>query len=100
MADDPPVGVMSRRHQIFPELTDAEITRILMNIAKLDRVDMATKPQNPDLPRLQELATAQPDRLELATEGPDIASRIGRCHVAITSGSSLSLELACVACRS
>src|SRR5207245_6655659 len=28
MADDPPVGVMSRRHQIFPELTDAEITRI------------------------------------------------------------------------
>ena len=74
----------------------AEITRILMNIAKLDRVDMATKPQNPDLPRLQELASAQPDRLELATEGPDIASRIGRCHVAITSGSSLSLELACV----
>src|SRR5438477_6582072 len=28
MADDPPVGVMSRRHQIFPELKDAEIARI------------------------------------------------------------------------
>ena len=28
MADDRSVGVMSRRHQMFPELTDAEIARI------------------------------------------------------------------------
>ena len=35
-----------------PHHQTGEITRILMNIAKLDRVDMATKPQNPDLLRL------------------------------------------------
>ncbi len=48
------------------------------------------------LPHLQELAAAHPDRVELATEGPEVASRLARCHVAVTSGSSLSLELACV----
>lgn len=74
----------------------AEITRVLINIAKLDRIDMITKAQNPDVQILQELASANPDRLELATESPDIVSRLARCHVAITSGSSLSLELACV----
>jgi len=79
-----------------PHHQTAEIVRILMNISKLDRIDMVTRTQNPDLPRLQELATAHPDRVELATESPDIASRLARCHMAITSGSSFSLELACV----
>jgi UDP-2,4-diacetamido-2,4,6-trideoxy-beta-L-altropyranose hydrolase len=69
---------------------------LLMNIAKVDRIDVITRSYNPDLPGLQELATAHPDRVELATEGPEIASRLARCHVAITSGSSFSLELACV----
>jgi spore coat polysaccharide biosynthesis predicted glycosyltransferase SpsG len=79
-----------------PHHQTAEIARILMNIAKLERIDIITRTQNPDLPRLQELAAAHPDRVELATEGPEIAARLARCHVAITSGSSLSLELACV----
>jgi spore coat polysaccharide biosynthesis predicted glycosyltransferase SpsG len=73
-----------------------EIARILMNIAKLDRVDLVTRPQSPDLAGLQELATKNPDRIDLAAESPEVVSRIARCHLAITSGSSLSLELACV----
>jgi spore coat polysaccharide biosynthesis predicted glycosyltransferase SpsG len=79
-----------------PHHQTAEISRIVMNIAKVDRVDMVSREQNPDLSVLQQLATSNPDRIELATEGPDVASRIARCHVAITSGSTLSLELACV----
>ena len=79
-----------------PHHQTAEIARVLMNIAKVDRIDIITRTQNPDLPHLQELAAAHPDRVELATEGPEVASRLARCHVAVTSGSSLSLELACV----
>jgi len=79
-----------------PHHQNLELTRLLMNIAKVDRIDVITRSYNPDLPGLQELATAHPDRVELATEGPEIASRLARCHVAITSGSSFSLELACV----
>lgn len=79
-----------------PHHQTAEIARLLTNIAKLDRIDLITKSQNPDVPSLQELTAVHPDRLELATETPEMASRLARCHVAITSGSSLSLELACV----
>src|SRR5260370_2843652 len=79
-----------------PHHQTAEIARLLTNIAKLDRIDLITKSQNPDVPSLQDLSAAHPDRLELATETPEVASRLARCHVAITSGSSLSLELACV----
>jgi spore coat polysaccharide biosynthesis predicted glycosyltransferase SpsG len=79
-----------------PHHQTEELARILMNIAKLDKVDVVTRPQNPDLARLQELATKHPDRVELAAESPEVVSRIARCHVAVTSGNSLSLELACV----
>src|SRR5262249_16582181 len=79
-----------------PHHQTIELTRLLMNIAKLDRIDVIIKSHNPDLPSLQELASAHPDRLELAIENPEVASRRARCHVAITSGSSFSLELACV----
>jgi len=73
-----------------------EIARLLMNIAKLDHIDLITRPQNPDLPKLQELSAAHPDHVEVASENQEIASKLGRCHFAITSGDSISLELACI----
>jgi spore coat polysaccharide biosynthesis predicted glycosyltransferase SpsG len=79
-----------------PNHQTAEITKVLMNIAKLDRIDMITRTYNPDLPELQKIAAAHPDRVELATEGPEIAPKLGRCHFAITGGNTFSLELACV----
>jgi spore coat polysaccharide biosynthesis predicted glycosyltransferase SpsG len=79
-----------------PHAQTLELTRQLMNIAKLDRIDIITRSYNPNLTSLQELATAHPDRVEVATEAPETASRLARCHLAITSGSSFSLELACV----
>jgi spore coat polysaccharide biosynthesis predicted glycosyltransferase SpsG len=79
-----------------PHSQTAEITRQLMNIAKIDRIDIITRPYNPDVPKIQELASGHPERLEVATEGPEIAPKLGRCHFAVTSGSSMSLELACV----
>jgi spore coat polysaccharide biosynthesis predicted glycosyltransferase SpsG len=73
-----------------------ELARLLLAMPKLDRIDLAVRSQHPHLPQLQELANSHPNRLELACEVPEIASRIARCHFAITSGNGFSLELACV----
>jgi spore coat polysaccharide biosynthesis predicted glycosyltransferase SpsG len=72
------------------------LVRQLLNAPRLERLDLAVRPYDPDLPGYQELAAAHPDKLEVATEPPDIASRITRCHFAVTSGNGWSLELACV----
>jgi spore coat polysaccharide biosynthesis predicted glycosyltransferase SpsG len=74
-----------------------ELAKSLLAIAKLSRIDLAVRAEHPNLGALQALADAHPDRLELVvSEGPEIASRIARCHLAVTSGNSFSLELACI----
>ena len=45
---------------------------------------------------MQKLAEEYPDQVELAREPAEIAARLPRCHFALTSGCSWSLELACV----
>jgi spore coat polysaccharide biosynthesis predicted glycosyltransferase SpsG len=73
-----------------------ELARLLLNVPRVARVDVVVRTHHPDLAKLQELAAAQPDRLELALEPAEISARIVRCHFALTSGSGWSLELACV----
>src|SRR5438270_5208059 len=72
------------------------LVRQLLNVARVERIDLAIRPFHRDLAKLQELVAAHPERLELATEPADVASRLARCHLAITSGGGWSLELACV----
>src|SRR5262249_60864337 len=45
---------------------------------------------------LRHLAEANPERLEVAVEPPEVTARVARCHLAITGGNGWSLELACV----
>src|SRR5262249_50004810 len=74
----------------------AELAQLLLNVPKLERVDIIVRPQHPGLEQLQQLVEAKPERLGLATEPADVTSRIARCHFALTSGGGWSLELACV----
>ncbi len=79
-----------------PNRQAGELAKMLLAIPKLNRIDLAVRPEHPEISQLQALASSHSDRLELACEGPEIASRIARCHLAITAGNSFSLELACV----
>lgn len=79
-----------------PHQQTGELAKLLLNVPKLERVDMMVRPQHPGLEALQQLAESCPDRLELASESTEITSRLTRCHFAITSGSGWSLELASV----
>ncbi len=71
-------------------------TKELLAMSRVDRVDVAVRPQHPALLDLLSLAEANPERLEVITEPADISMRLGRCHIALTSGDAWSLELACV----
>ena len=79
-----------------PHRQTLSLTKQLLAMPKIERVDMLVRPQHPDLEVLKEFAAAQEDRVTLASEGADITSRIARCHFAVSAGAALSLELACV----
>ncbi len=72
------------------------LARLLANVPKVARVDVAVRPQHPDLPQLQEMAAGFPERLEIASESVEVTARVARCHLAVTAGNGWSLELACV----
>ncbi len=79
-----------------PHRQTLPLTKQLLGMPKIERVDMLVRPQHPDLEVLKEFAAAQEDRVTVASEGADITSRIARCHFAVSAGAALSLELACV----
>lgn len=78
------------------KLKAGEIARQLLNISKIERVDVITRPEHPGFEKLQQLAEANPDRLKLAVEPAELMARLGRCHFAVTAGGTWSLEMACV----
>jgi spore coat polysaccharide biosynthesis predicted glycosyltransferase SpsG len=73
-----------------------KLAEIVLRTPKVEKVDIIARPQHPQLSNLQELATLHSEKLTVATEAPELPARIARCHFAISSGSSWSLELACV----
>ncbi|MCI0464076.1 MAG: polysaccharide biosynthesis protein [Gemmataceae bacterium] len=79
-----------------PNRQAPELTRLLLGVPRIARVDVAVRSHHPDLEALRALAEAHPERLEVAVEPAEVAARVARCHFAITSGSGWSLELACV----
>jgi spore coat polysaccharide biosynthesis predicted glycosyltransferase SpsG len=79
-----------------PELKALEVARLLLGIAKLERIDVAVRPEHPHIGQLQELSAAQGERLKVLAEPAELAACLSRCHFAVTSGGMWSLELACV----
>jgi len=79
-----------------PNNQAGELAKLLLNCPRVGRVDVAVRPQHPDLAALQALAAACPDRLEIAVEPSEVTARIVRSHFAVTAGNGWSLELACV----
>jgi spore coat polysaccharide biosynthesis predicted glycosyltransferase SpsG len=72
------------------------LTRILLNVPRVGRVDVLVRPQHRELAKYQFMAEASNGRLEVSTETADVSARIVRSHFAITTGGVYSLELACV----
>jgi len=68
----------------------------LLAIPRLERIDVAIRPQHPAFMELIAMKEANPDRFDVVTEPSDISLRLSRCHMALTSGDSWSLELACM----
>jgi spore coat polysaccharide biosynthesis predicted glycosyltransferase SpsG len=73
-----------------------ELTRLLLNTPKIGKVDVAVRRDHADLDALTAIKETAPERLDLALEPAEVASRVARCHFAITAGGGWSLELACV----
>jgi spore coat polysaccharide biosynthesis predicted glycosyltransferase SpsG len=73
-----------------------ERARQLLGISRVEKIDVAIRPQNPAMNDLLALKEANQDRLEVVTEPGEISLRLGRCHFALTSGDGWSLELACI----
>jgi spore coat polysaccharide biosynthesis predicted glycosyltransferase SpsG len=73
-----------------------ELAKILLAVPRVARVDVVVRSYHPDLEKLQALAAANPERVEVALEPNEISARIVRAHFAITNGGGWSVELACV----
>ena len=63
------------------------LARLLLNVPRVAKVDVVVRTHHADVAKLQALAAAQPDRLEVALEPAEITARVVRCHFALTSGS-------------
>ena len=79
-----------------PNFQSGPLAKQLLNMPRVEKVDVIVRPQHPRLVDLQELAAGSGERLTVATEPAELTARIARCHFAITAGNSCSLELACV----
>jgi spore coat polysaccharide biosynthesis predicted glycosyltransferase SpsG len=79
-----------------PNRQTESLIRTLLNAPRVGRVDVVIRPHFPDQEKLQSLAEAHAQRLELASEMADVTARIVRAHFAITNGGGWSLELASV----
>lgn len=73
-----------------------EYAKLLLSAPRIGKVDIIVRREHPDLEKIQALAEANAERLELALEPAEVAARITRAHFALTSGSGWSNELACV----
>jgi spore coat polysaccharide biosynthesis predicted glycosyltransferase SpsG len=79
-----------------PNLQTGELGRLLLNVPKVEKVDLIIRPQHPQLAAFQELANSNSERLSVATEPAEVSARLSRCHFAISGGNAWSLELACI----
>src|SRR5439155_24140078 len=64
--------------------------KLLLNSPRVARVDLLVRGHHKNLARLQEMAAANPERLEVATEPAEVTARLTRCHFALTAGNTFS----------
>jgi spore coat polysaccharide biosynthesis predicted glycosyltransferase SpsG len=79
-----------------PHRKTLDLARQLLGQSRIGQIDVVVRTQHPDREALEALAATHPGRLELAGEGADLTGRLSRCHFALTGGSGISIELACV----
>jgi spore coat polysaccharide biosynthesis predicted glycosyltransferase SpsG len=72
------------------------IAEQLVGMSEISRLDLFARPHHPQLNELREFAANFEGRVGVATEVPELAARVSRCHFAVTAGDSVALELACV----
>jgi spore coat polysaccharide biosynthesis predicted glycosyltransferase SpsG len=73
-----------------------EVIHTLLAISRIARIDVLARPSGVDWSALHELMNVSPERLGMAREPAEISARVSRGHVAVSTGSGWSLELACV----
>ena len=79
-----------------PHRCSLEYAKQLLNCPRVKRVDVLVRSHHPDLDELRELAEKSQEQLSIAVEPAEVASRILRCHFAVTAGEAWSLDLTCV----
>ena len=72
------------------------IAEQLVGIEGISRLDLFARPHSPHLDTLREFAARHENRVGVATEVPELAARVSRCHFAVSAGDGFALELACV----
>jgi spore coat polysaccharide biosynthesis predicted glycosyltransferase SpsG len=72
------------------------IAERLIGIETISRIDLFARTQNPHMDALREFAGRHEGRVGIATEVPELAARVSRCHFAVSAGDGFALELACV----
>lgn len=73
-----------------------ERTKHLLEVARIDKVDVMVRTHHPGMTELKALVEAEPERVAVVTEPAELTTRLGRCHLAVTRGDGWSLELACL----
>ncbi len=71
-------------------------TTQLLGNSNLEKITVLVRSHHNQINDLRDLAEENKGRLEILTEPSELANRLPKAHVAITSGDSLSLEMACV----
>lgn len=71
-------------------------TEQLLDVPNVDKVSIACRTHHPRYDDLRDLADATGGRVEVVTEPKELMTRLVRAHVALSSGDTWSLELACV----
>ncbi len=79
-----------------PNLKTLEMAKSLLNMPRIGHVDIIVRHEHRQLAKIKAVVEANKERMELALEPAEIAAKVVRCHLAITSGSGWSLELACL----
>jgi spore coat polysaccharide biosynthesis predicted glycosyltransferase SpsG len=92
----PPYNALVALGEDQPPEKMTSLAKHLLNTPRLERVDVAVRPEYPGLEALQQFAETTHERMKVVCEPSEIVSRLTRCHFAATSGGCYSLELACV----
>lgn len=79
-----------------PHHQTKELVLQMLNCPRVEHVSVLVRSHHPDLAYFREIAEKKPEQLEVAVEPAEVAAKIVRCHFAITSGDSWSMDLTCV----